>query len=271
MPRSRKRNPSKEAEVQRPIPPLFRQRLMAALEGAPKVSGAGFSPAQGRPMSRQKIAAAYLHCLKLSLKEIAKGASGVICSMGTRPPGEKRPLKSASYGMLGGWRSELEFNALVERAKAEMIGALKGAYDSIEDAEEFGYFVNELMGYQLDIIFALVKYAETVAESTRERLAHIRADLLFLRWARACGGVLGRQSHLWARELSPLLELVEVASVQFAKAEAHGDWQLAREAFDSVEVLAKLHAAQVDARAQRAASVETGRLSKKLHRPHPHL
>jgi hypothetical protein len=224
-----------------------------------------------RPMSRQKIAAAYFHCLKLSLAEIAKGATGVTRRMRTRLSGEERPFKSVSYGMLGEWRSELEFNALVERAKAEMIGALKGAYDSIEDAEEFGYFVNELMGYQLDIVFSLVKYAETVAESTRERLTQIRADLLFLRWARACGGVLGRQSHLWARELSPLLELVEVAGVQFAKAETHGDWQLAREAFDSVEVLAKLHAAQVDARAHRAARVETGRPPKKLHRSHPHL
>ena len=250
-PRRRKRNPAQEAEDRRPIPPLFQQWLMAALEATPEDPRAERASSRIRSMPRQKVAAAYFHCLKLSLSEIARGAGRVVCRVGMKPRGGKRPCKSLSYGLLGQWRTELEFNALVERAKAEMIGALKGAYDSIQVPEEFEHFAKELMDYQLDIIFALVRYAEAVAESSGEWLRQLWADVLFQRWARACGGRLGKLSHPWAREVFPLLELVEGAGVQFAKAEENRDWQLAREAFDSIEVLAKLHAARADASPHR--------------------
>ena len=238
------------------IPPLFHRWLMTALESTPADSGAASATSQDRPMPRPKVAAAYFHCLKLSLVEIARGASSILhnCDAEMERRGEEHPHNSVSYGQLEEWRTELEFHARVERAKAEMIGALKGAYDTIQTPEEFELFATALMDYQLDIVFALVRYAEAVAESSEERLRQIWADQLFQGWARACAGILGDLSPPQIRDTFPLLELIEGARSQFASAEENGDWPLAREAFDSIAVLARLHVAQSDTRTHRVTA-----------------
>jgi hypothetical protein len=250
----------------------FQAHLEAAVKAAPEDARAGYAPGEDRPLPRHKVCAAWLHCLRATLGEIAQGTTGLF-------PGQK----PVSYSIVGKWRTEPAFRALIEKAQAEMVEALVSAYErgwdhasyAQKDDEAFEGFRAELRIFSEQIREQVILRAEQAAEraekgakkeeaalladtkTRRSQGEHIDNESLNQRFEilatakhrrgleyvqlhddfiKDRGGEDLKRLRRAAREAFPterlLTTLVESSKGLFNEAKARGDWYTAERAFN---------------------------------------
>ncbi len=250
-------------------PSLFQEKLDAALRAVPENPRLGHAPAEPRPMPRQKVAAAWLHCLRMSApqKKLARVAGDLT---GT----------SVSCSLLRKWRTESAFQALIASAQAEIIEALTNVYESgwdhnsWDDEEAFVRFRAELRIFsdwvRVQVGIHAKQMAERAENAVRDACKLPPAEVPTNIEALSIGA--NRRAHEWTvlvtdfykdqggpewerfrrqlREQVPLTRLVDKFKEIFAAAEKEQNWRWAHDAFTPVAALATAYAQQRDAQIQ---------------------
>jgi hypothetical protein len=230
----------------RPTSALFQKRLEEAVLSVPENVRAGFAPAD-RPMARPKIAAGWLHCLRLSGADIAKMASTLT---GT----------AVNYGSLRNWRMEEKFCALVEEAQRVLTEDYVAAYDScgVDDWTTFERFRQESLVLHPTIAFGLLHHIERASQQaptgSHARNQHELHRLQLLTDLGLSYGTLSKTGlrRGLVKHGATRTSVIEVFRDGYAHAEKVGDWQLARQVVDPLLEIARGAAERAD-RADAAA------------------
>jgi len=229
--------------TEQPTSPLFQRRLEAAVRAVPENPREGHAPPEKRPMPRNKVAAAFLHCLRLSGPDIAKVAG-------------KITGKAVGYGLLRVWLTEEPFRALVAVARMQILEDLKKAYSNCsQDREAFNGLRRELLVFSeviiTDAIIHIKKIADATAEHTEARNTHeLNWVELYIDWYESRGERYRQEMKRAFKKAMPLKRLVEKMREIFATAREEQNWDLARKVFDEVVDLASAFAEKADAKTQ---------------------
>lgn len=135
-------------------PELFFTMTRGAISAIPENPRIGCPRGEKRGPSQQQMAAAWLHCSRLSIEGIA---AAVRILTGT-------PL---SYAMLRKWRTQPDFRALVTHAAEKMSASLLAEWRKVrDDVAKRGRFADELVFYSREIAVPVILEAKRTAEES---------------------------------------------------------------------------------------------------------